>query len=158
MKKMILGIMLAVAFCVNANAETYVYTATIAANSTNLSAALPVSGTLHKIEISGFSSTVTGTVTVATYDGTTAVDTIANPGALSANKIIRLLVQPTDNTGTVIPAAYAAGGTGGTNAATVLSVPYIPVMVGGNVKVRCVNDVGNSIPLKVTFYYIREQK
>jgi hypothetical protein len=146
---------LALAFTLNARAETYVYEVKMANNTTNLSAALPVSGILNKIEISGFSAAVTGTVTVATYDGTTAVDTIVNLSALSANKIIRLMVQPTDNTGTVIPAVVSAGST---NTTTQLVVPYQPVMLGGNIKVRTINTDGNSIACKVVFYYERQLK
>jgi hypothetical protein len=156
MRKMIaVGMILAVAFVMNASAEVYVYSATISANSTNLSDALPVSGIINKIEVSGFSSTVTGTVTVATYDGTTAVDTIVNTGATSANKIVRLMVKPTDTTGTDLAAALS---TSVTNMASILTIPYQPVMAGGNLKVRAVNDVGNSIPLKVVFYYERQTK
>jgi len=157
MKKMI-GILAVLAvFVMNAQAETYVYEVTMANNTTNLSEALPVSGYINKIEISGFSAAVTGTVTVATYDGTTAVDTLVNVATTSANKIIRLMVPPTDNTGTALAAAFSALGTG-TNATQVLTIPYQPVMAGGNIKVRTINIHGNSIDCKVVFYYERQLK
>ena len=137
---------------IGAVADSYTYTYTSLGNSTNLSDALPVSGWLDKIEISGDGATRTNAITIATYTGTTAVDTLATV-TLTTPKVIRLRVQPTDNTGTVIPAVYAAGGTGGTNAATMLTVPYGAVLAGGNMKCNIVNDHANSNNVKVVFYY-----
>lgn len=148
MRKIVIGLI--VALCaVGAFADSYTYTYTSLGNSTNTSAALPVSGWLDKIEVSGLGATRTNAVTVATYDGTTAIDTLAN-ATLTTAKIIRLRVQPTDNTGTVIPAVAGTG----TNSLTQLNVPYEPVLIGGNVKIVCVNDqITNTNNVKVVFYY-----
>jgi len=147
MRKIVIGLI--VALCaVGAFADSYTYTYTSLGNSTNTSDALPVSGWLDKIEVSGLGATRTNTVTVATYDGTTAIDTLAN-ATLTTAKIIRLRVQPTDNTGTVIPAVAGTG----TNSLTQLNVPYGPVLIGGNLKCNIINDHANSNDVKVVIYY-----
>ena len=149
MRKIVIGLI--VALCaVGAFADSYTYTYTSLGNSTNTSDALPVSGWLDKIEVSGLGATRTNTVTVATYDGTTAIDTLAS-ATLTTAKVIRLRVQPTDNTGTVIPAVAITGAE--TNVTTLLTVPYGPVLVGGNLKCNIINDHANSNDVKVVIYY-----
>ena len=154
MKKMIVGVlsMLVMAGFVCADSYTYTY---VAANCTNTSEVIPISGWLDKIELSqtaGLSTTRSNVIVVATYNGTTAVDTLASV-TLGAAKVVRLRVQPTDNTGTVIPAVWSGSGTAGTNASTILSVPYGPVLVGGNIKVTIQNDHANASTNVITFYY-----
>lgn len=153
MKRMIVGSIGVLLVASMACADTYTYSLTAAVGSTNVSAAIPVSGYLDKIEISGAGGT--STVVIATYAGalgTTAVDTLATL-TLTTPKVIRLRVQPTDNTGTVIPAVYAAGGTGGTNAATMLVVPYDKVLVGGNIKISTIDSGATGDTTKYVFYY-----
>ena len=151
MKKMIVGVlsMLVMAGFVCADSYTYTF---VAANCTNTSEVIPISGYLDKIELSqtaGLSTTRSNVIVVATYNGTTAVDTLASV-TLGAAKVVRVRVQPTDNTGTVIPAALGASIT---NYSTALSVPYEKVLVGGNIKVTIQNDHANASTNVITFYY-----
>jgi hypothetical protein len=151
MKKMIVGVlsMLVMAGFVCADSYTYTF---VAANCTNTSEVIPISGYLDKIELSqtaGLSTTRSNVIVVATYNGTTAVDTLASV-TLGAAKVVRVRVQPTDNTGTVIPAVL---GTSITNYSTALNVPYEKVLVGGNIKVTIQNDHANASTNVITFYY-----
>ena len=152
MRKSIVSMM--VGFCVvgGAFADTYTYTLAAANNTTNISAALPISGYLDKIELSGPGAGATNNVVVATYDGTTAVETLATVSSLTTPKVVRLRVLPTDNTGTSLAAAFSALGTS-TNASTLINIPYQKVLAGGNLKVTTINTAGNSNDLKVVFYY-----
>jgi len=133
-------------------ADTFTYTLEADNNTTNTSAALPVSGWLDKIELSGPGAGATNGVVIATYDGTTAVDTLASVSSLTTPKVIRLRVVPTDNTGTDLAAAFSALGKD-TNASQVISIPYDKVLVGGNIKITTINTAGNDNDLKVVFYY-----
>jgi hypothetical protein len=64
-----------------------------------------VSGWLDKIEIVQSASS-TSTVTIATYSGTTAMETYASlVGWTGTSKLIRPRVLPTDNTGTTVTGA-----------------------------------------------------
>jgi hypothetical protein len=153
MKKIVVGLIGLLVMASMACADTYTYTYVNGGNNTNLSAAIPVSGYLDKIEMSILAATErTSTVVVATYDGTTAVDTLGSV-TLTGTKVIRLRVQPTDNTGTVIPSVWSAAGTDGTNASTILSVVYDKVLVGGNMKVSIANAHTHASTNKIVFYY-----
>lgn len=144
---LVLGVMLLVA--VSAQADSYTYSLTSAANSTNTSDAIPISGWLDKVELSINGTATTQTMLIATFDGTVAVDVIVT-NAVTSKKVVRPRVQPTDNTGTVIPAVESSGGT---NATTVLNVVYDKILAGGNIKVRTVNDSTIASTNKVVFYY-----
>lgn len=100
-----------------------------------LSAAIPASGTLDKIEVvqtSGYTSTVT----VATYAGTTAVDTFVSLTALVGNKVIRPRIIGTTTAGVNLAAATQAGSDATTNTVgTALVAAYERPIVGGNLKV-----------------------
>ena len=148
MRKIVIGMI--VALCaIGAVADSYTYTYTSLGNSTNTSDALPVSGWLDKIECSGLGATTTNTITIATYDGTTAVETIGNV-TLTTAKIVRLRKLPTDNTGTDLAAVLGASIT---NYSSVVSLDYERIMLGGNLKIRTVNVHANSNDVKVVFYY-----
>jgi len=134
-------------------ADTFTYTLEADNNTTNTSAALPVSGWLDKIELSGPGEGATNSVVIATWDGTNAVDTLASVSSMTNTpKVIRLRVVPTDNEGTDLAAAFSALGKD-TNASQVISIPYDKVLVGGNIKVRTINTAGNDNNLKVVFYF-----
>jgi len=97
--------------------------------------AIPVSGILDKIEIVQTGTASTNLVTLATYSGTTAVETFVSLADNTAGAdVVRLRVLPTANTGS----ALAAASTGGTNTSvavtTALMVPYQAPWIGGNVK------------------------
>ena len=153
MKKIVSIMLFVLAFGSLAMADTYSYEYIAAGNYTNVSDQIPVSGYLDKIELSGLGATRTSGVVVATYTGTTAIDTLASVSALTTPVVVRLRVQPTDNTGTVIPSVWSAAGTGGTNASTILSIVYDKVLVGGNIKITIINAHVNAQTNKITFYY-----
>jgi len=151
MRKIVMGI-LACLCAVSVMADSYTYTYSSAGIGTNLSDAIPISGWLDKIELSnGTGAAATTTVVVATYDGTTAIDTLVTK-AVTTPVVVRLRVQPTDNTGTVIPAVAITGAE--TNVTTLLTVPYGPVLVGGNIKISTINVHSTTTnENKIVFYY-----
>lgn len=112
-----------------------------------------ISGILDKIEVVQTSG-CTATVTVATFSGTTAIETFASLTTLVGNKVVRPRVLPTDNTGASLAAVTNALGT----VSTFLSVPYSRPTIGGNVKVA-VTPSGSSTTgtgtntVICTFYY-----
>jgi hypothetical protein len=89
---------------------------------------IPVSGILEKIEIT--QTAVTTNIVIATYSGTTAIDTYVSLSPLvGLTKLIRPAFLPTDNTGTALTASSDAN----TNSPRVLVIPYREAMIGGNV-------------------------
>jgi hypothetical protein len=113
------------------------------------SAAIPVSGILEKIEISQTATTTN--ITIATYNGTTAVETYASVLLLSGatSKLVRPVFLPTDNTGTAL-AAVSSGV--GTNTLTQLSIPYQKAMLGGNVKMAVTAGAADSVVTAIIYY------
>jgi hypothetical protein len=127
------GLFLAVlvGFAVLARADGYRSVSLTVTNGQAITYSDPIvaAGYLEKIEVVQ-STGGTSTVTVATYDGTTAIDTFASLTTLAGSKVVRLLVAPTDNTGTALAAVTNAA----TSFSTVLSVPYERAFLGGNIK------------------------
>lgn len=117
--------------------------------------AVNISGVLDKLEVVQTSG-CTATVTVATFSGTTAIESFASLTALVGNKVVRPRVLPTDNTGTSLAAAF--GGDAVTNVTRMITVPYSRPTIGGNVLVA-VTPSGASATgtgtntVVVTFYY-----
>lgn len=104
------------------------------------------SGWLDKIELTtGTTGTPTQGVVVATYTGTTAVETMATVALLTSTKVVRLRTLPTDNTGTALAAALVAvtAASSNTAAGTVLNVPYCAPLVGGNMKMVVTPQAGS---------------
>jgi hypothetical protein len=134
MKKMTVGFLILMAGAMLALADSVVVDVAVTnGQAITYSDPINVSGWLDKIELYQSRGTVaTSAVVIATYDDTTARDTLVSATALTSARVIRLRVQPTDNTGTVIPAV--ASGTDATNTTTMLMVPYERVIIGGNVK------------------------
>jgi hypothetical protein len=92
--------------------------------------AIPVSGILEKIEVVQ-TANVTNTIRIATYSGTTALDTYALLTSLAtATKVVRPDFLPTDNTGTALAAVNGAA----TNTLQQLVVTYRQAILGGNIK------------------------
>lgn len=149
MSKVLVGFMIVFCLVGIVYADSYTYTLVSDGNTTNTSDAIPVSGYLDKIEMSGPGSARTNQIVIATYDGTTAVETIATVSALTTPKVVRTRVLPTDNTGTALA---AVGGTG-TNTLTQLNVMYEKILVGGNIKVTTINAHANACTNKVVFYF-----
>jgi hypothetical protein len=159
MKKVMIGL---VGLCLMvgvALADTKTVSLTVTnGQAATLSDPVSLSGYLDKIElVNSDGTTATSTVVIATYSGTTAVETFASKTLTSA-AVIRPRVLPTDNTGTALSGAlthYAvASNTTNTVASTVLSVPYVMPLIGGNVKMSVAgtaNDGANTVT--ATFYY-----
>lgn len=149
-KQMIVAVIGMLALAGVVCADSYTYSLVSAANSTNTSDAVPVSGYLDKIEMSINAATCSNNIMVATYDGTTPIDKIASNNVATFT-IVRPRVQPTDYTGTVIPAATAT--TDSNTVATVLSVVYDKILIGGNVKIYTINPFAIASTNKVVIYY-----
>ena len=117
------------------------------------SSQIPASGTLDKIEVvqtAGYTSTVT----VATFSGSTAIETLASLTTLVGNKVVRPRVVPTDNTGS----ALAANGATNASQATALTIPYARPMVGGNLLLAVTPSGGSATGIgtnavSVTLYF-----
>lgn len=137
--------------------RTMADTATVSLTVTNgqaitYSDQIPVSGYLDKIEVVASEGTShTTTVTVATYSGTTALETFASLSAWStATKVVRPRVLPTDTTGTALAAAVSDS-----NSVTrVLNVPYDRPLIGGNVKIAVTGtaNTGTNTVTAVLYY------
>ena len=122
------------------NADTFTWSSSVLSTSTQaeVSADLPVSGDLVKIEAwSSHTGVQTSTVTLASYAGTTAIDTIATltvPGTGTQARVAYPRRVGTDSTGVNLAAANGVGEN--TNTTQMLTVPYEPIMLGGNTKIR----------------------
>ncbi len=104
---------------------------------------IPVSGILEKIEVVQTAG-ATATVTIATYSGTTAVDTFASLSSLVGNKVVRPRIIGTTTAGVNLAAAVQAGSDTLTNqTGTALIGLYEKPLIGGNVKMA-VTDAGSS--------------
>lgn len=109
---------------------------------------IPASGILEKIEVVQTAG-ATATVTIATYSGTTAVDSIASLASLVGNKVVRPAVFPTDSTGTAL-----VGGTG-------TNFVNRPVMLGGNMKMAVTSAGASSTgsnTVKAILYFQRTSR
>ena len=151
--KMILAALICVA-AVAVQADTYTYTCSVTTGDVVTSAAVPVSGWLDRIEYSQHANG-TSSVVVATYDGTTAVNTFMSLSSLTdTTKVVIPRVIGTDNTGTALTGAWAGGDTNLSAAATTVLVgAYERQMIGGNSKIVI---TGESVPaqdVKVVIYY-----
>lgn len=105
---------------------------------------IPASGELEKIEFVQ-SSASTATVTIATYTGTTAIETFASLSAwATTTKLVKPRAVGTTTAGVSIVAVVGSGSDALTNlATTVLSAPYERLVVGGNLKMA-VTGTANS--------------
>jgi len=135
-------------------------TATVSLSVTNgqaisYSDAIPASGILDRIEVIQSDATATSTVTVATYSGTTAVDTVASLSALVGNKVVRPRIIGTTTAGVNLAAAVQSGSDAVTNnVGTVLVGAYEKPMVGGNLKMAVTgtfNAGTNTVTAKLYF-------
>jgi hypothetical protein len=137
MKKVIgLFLVVLVGFAVLAQADGYRSVSLTVTNgqAITLSDAIPVFGVLEKIEIV---QTVgcTATVAVATFSGTTAVDTLVSLTSLVGNKVVRPRIIGTTTAGVNLAASVQAGSDALTNlVSTALVGLYEKPIVGGNLK------------------------
>jgi phospholipase/lecithinase/hemolysin len=108
---------------------------------------IPASGYLDRIEIIQSGAAATSTVAIATYSGTTAVDTVLTLSSLVGNKVVRPRIIGTTTAG--VNLAAAAVGTNDYTAGTVLAAPFERALVGGNLKMA-VTEVGGAAANTVT--------
>lgn len=144
MKKIGLILVALIGFGVLAQADTATISLTVTGGQAiAYSSAIPASGILEKIEVVQ-SASCTATVTIATYSGTTAVDTFASLSSLVGNKVVRPRIIGTTTAGVNLAASVQAGSDALTNlVSTALVGVYEKPLVGGNVKMA-VTDAGTS--------------
>lgn len=145
--------------CATINADT-VTTTVSATGADAYSSAIPISGYLDRVEIVKSGDNDVVNIDVATFSGTTAIDTYVDINAL-ATATDKVVIRPrfvgTGLSGTSLTAA-TAGDTGAiTNgyASTVLTVPYERPLVGGNIKLKVGASAGTNATVTATFYYER---
>jgi hypothetical protein len=145
--KKCMGLIVAVVvgFAVLAQADTRTVTKVITnGQAITYSDPIPASGYLEKVEVVQTAG-ATATVTIATYTGTTAVDTHVSLASLVGNKVVRQKVLGTDNTGTAL--------IGGASTNMTYSYP----LIGGNLKMA-VTDAGasstGSNTVTATLYFV----
>jgi glycine/serine hydroxymethyltransferase len=160
MKKVMMAAVMSVACVASvARADFYEYTGTVTTNAAVLSDALPVSGTIDRIEVIQ-TATRTNAIVVATYSGSTAVDTFVNLTALTdTTKVIRPRFVGTTTAGVALTAA-ALTDTGTNLVGTALIAPYEKPIVGGNLRVSLTSPAGageNSSTVTVRFYFDRNK-
>lgn len=131
-------------------ADSQSMTVVVTNTETEISAAIPVSGWLDRIEIQVTGSS-TSAVTVATYaaDGTTALDTVLTLATCTANTVVRPRVIGTTTAGVNLAAASTAA----TNATQVLVAQYDRIMLGGDVRLKVVAGSAAENTVKATLYY-----
>lgn len=149
-KMLILAAVLCVA-AVAVQADSYTYTDNLTNGESVTTSALPVSGWLDKIEVSQ-NAAGTCTVVVATYDGTTAVDTYVSLSSWTdTSKVLRPRFIGTGNTGTALAAANI--GTASNAVPTLLpTAPYERPMIGGNTKIVLTGESDDN-DVKIVVYY-----
>ena len=151
MKKLI-GIVGAVALASGlAFAESITVSVTATNSETAYSAALPVHGVIDKVEYVKTGNSQADIV-VASYDGTTAIDTFVSKLNLAAGTqrgVVRPRVIGTTTAGVDITASTNAVGA----TATALVAAYEAPMAGGNVKVCVVNDESTNVTASVTIFF-----
>jgi hypothetical protein len=161
MKKMLAVVAMVACVATVARADFYEYSVTTATGAvTTVSDQIPISGYLDRVEIIQTAGR-TNSFTIASYDGTTAVDTIVASGALTGNKVIRPRVIGTTTAGVNLAPAVQAGSDAVTNnVGTALIAAYERPMVGGNIKVSILGDAANvaTTAVKVRFYFERFQR
>ena len=139
MKKLI-GLLIGIGLACVVSADQYYQEVTVICTNggTAYSDALTVAGILDKVELvkTGLG---TQTITVATFTGTTAIDTYVSKQLVAATTgLVRPRVAGTDTGGTALAAAY--GAVQYTNVTQAFSIPYERMRIGGNVKVRVASN------------------
>jgi hypothetical protein len=156
MKKMT-GIMVAALVVAGvARAAVYEETFTVTTNAAVVSGILPIAGTLDKVEVINAADR-TNTVVIATYSGTTAVDTYVSLADLAGSKVVRPRIIGTTTAG--VNLAAAANGTNDYTAGTVLIAPFERPYIAGNVKATITANAANAAnasTVTLRFYFTRD--
>jgi hypothetical protein len=162
MKKMLAVVAMVACVATVARADFYEYSVTTATGAvTTVSDQIPISGYLDRVEIIQTAGR-TNSFTIASYDGTTAVDTVVSVSALAtATDVIRPRVIGTTTAGVNLAPAVQDGSDAVTNnVGTALIAAYERPLVGGNLKVSILGDAANvaTTAVKVRFYFERFQR
>ena len=139
-----------------ADSETVEVTA---AGAATYSDAINISGYIERVELVKSTDNNVVDIDVATFDGTTILESIVNIDALATatdTVVIRPRVVGTGLSGTAL--AAVTGTAVGTNTTTMLTVPYERIMAGGNVKLKVTAAAGTNATVKATIYYQRTAK
>jgi len=153
MKKVIGLALIAVALAGMVQADSYTVTLICTGTATQVSAQLPVSGELDKIEYTK-NGAVTTTLTVATFDSTTAIETYWSKAAVGATRgMARPRFVGTDYAGTALATALIASAT--TNASQILVVPSEAPLLGGNIKLTAANTQADLTSTNVVTIFYR---
>ena len=131
--------------------ETFVVTT----NAVVFSDAIPIAGTLDKVEIIQTSG-VTNSIEVGTYSGTTAVDKCVDLTNQTGNEVVRPRVIGTTTAGVDLAAAVIAGGTN--TVGTVLVAQYERPYITGNVRAKLTANAANGTKastVTLRFYFTR---
>jgi hypothetical protein len=160
MKRLILVALVALVAGVGAaHADMQSASVTVTNTQTAISASIPASGWLDRIEITVTGSS-TSAVTVASYaaDGTTAVDTFLTLATATANTVVRPRVIGTTTAGVNLAAAstlVTVNESLETNAVPtqVLIAQYDRIMIGGDIRLKVVagSAAANTVTAKI-FY------
>jgi len=158
MKKMLTLVLMVACVATVARADFYEYSATLATGAvTTVSDQIPVAGYLDRVEIIQTAGR-TNSFTIASYDGTTAIDTVVSSASLAtATDVIRPRVIGTTTAGVDLAGAITGGTNTSAAASTVLIAPYERPLVGGNLKVSILGNAANveTTAVKVRFYFER---
>ena len=130
-----------------------------AAGAATYSDAINISGYIERVELVKSTDNDVVDIDVATFDGTTILESIVNIDALATatdTVVIRPRVVGTGLSGTAL--AAVTGTAVGTNTTTMLTVPYERIMAGGNVKLKVTAAAGTNATVKATIYYQRTAK
>jgi hypothetical protein len=152
--KKVIGIALIVgALAAMVQADSYTVTLICTGTATQASAALPISGELDKIEYVK-NGAVTTTLTIATFDSTTAIETYWSKAVVGAARgFARPRFVGTTSAGVALAADY--GAVQYTNVTQVLSVPYEAPLLGGNIKLTAANTQADLISTNVVTIFYR---
>jgi hypothetical protein len=134
-KSMLIGLLVVGLAClVQAEGSYYEETLIVTNGQTSYSAAIPFKGYIEKIEWVQ-SNLGSNTMTLATFDGTTALETIFTKAQIgAASGVASPRKVGTTTAGVALTAVF--GDT--TNTTTMLTVPYEKFWCAGNIKMRCV--------------------
>jgi hypothetical protein len=152
----IVAMLIGLAFAVSVQADSMPVTLTSSTNAAVVSDAIPISGYLERIEITQTAGR-TNTITLASYEGSTAVDAFVSLTDLAGNKVVRPRVIGTTTAGVNLASVVTADA-GVTNAAAgqVLVAQYDKVLVGGTIKLAATANAANgtnSTAIKAVIYW-----
>ncbi len=156
MKKILVAMLAVALFTATAQSAVYEETFTVTTNAVVVSSVIPVAGTLDKVEVIQTAG-LTNSIVVATYSGTTAVDTLVSLADLTGNKVVRPRIIGTTTAGVNLAAAIQTDATN--TLGTALIAMYERPYIAGNVKatITANANMGTATStVTLRFYFIRD--